>query len=127
MDMENAHTKSATEVLDNFGVNENTGLTLEQVRAQLERYGPNGEFFTSCQHRRGRVHGAVQSGNPSAVALLRDEAGRARRGTFTDARVEIIQLTLLKVIILFPLQVLKHHKQSLLMISVKEVIVEMGL
>uniref|UniRef100_A0A3Q4H0F2 P-type Ca(2+) transporter n=1 Tax=Neolamprologus brichardi TaxID=32507 RepID=A0A3Q4H0F2_NEOBR len=39
--MENAHTKSATEVLDNFGVNENTGLTLEQVKAHLEKYGPN--------------------------------------------------------------------------------------
>lgn len=41
--MENAHTKSATEVLDNFSVNENTGLTLEQVKAHLEKYGPNGE------------------------------------------------------------------------------------
>uniref|UniRef100_A0A4W6EI51 Calcium-transporting ATPase n=1 Tax=Lates calcarifer TaxID=8187 RepID=A0A4W6EI51_LATCA len=39
--MENAHTKSATEVLDNFGVNENTGLTLEQVKVNLEKYGPN--------------------------------------------------------------------------------------
>uniref|UniRef100_A0A3B3TDY5 Calcium-transporting ATPase n=1 Tax=Paramormyrops kingsleyae TaxID=1676925 RepID=A0A3B3TDY5_9TELE len=39
--MENAHTKTACEVLSNFGVNENTGLTAEQVRASLERYGPN--------------------------------------------------------------------------------------
>nr|XP_006640894.1 PREDICTED: sarcoplasmic/endoplasmic reticulum calcium ATPase 3 [Lepisosteus oculatus] len=39
--MENAHTKSASEVLDNFGVNENTGLTLEQVKNNLEKYGPN--------------------------------------------------------------------------------------
>ncbi|KAJ3588921.1 hypothetical protein NHX12_009774 [Muraenolepis orangiensis] len=39
--MENAHTKSTAEVLENFGVNENTGLTLEQVRTHLERYGPN--------------------------------------------------------------------------------------
>ena len=43
--MENAHTKSATEVLDNFGVNENTGLTLEQVKVHLEKYGPNGEYL----------------------------------------------------------------------------------
>lgn len=43
--MENAHTKSATEVLDNFGVNENTGLTLEQVKVHLEKYGPNGEWL----------------------------------------------------------------------------------
>ena len=41
--MENAHTKSTTEVLENFGVNENTGLTLEQVKTHLEKYGPNGE------------------------------------------------------------------------------------
>ncbi|XP_037604178.1 sarcoplasmic/endoplasmic reticulum calcium ATPase 1 isoform X1 [Sebastes umbrosus] len=39
--MENAHTKSATEVLENFGVNENTGLTLEQVKTNVEKYGPN--------------------------------------------------------------------------------------
>ncbi|XP_067113816.1 LOW QUALITY PROTEIN: sarcoplasmic/endoplasmic reticulum calcium ATPase 1 [Osmerus mordax] len=39
--MENAHTKSASEVLENFGVNENTGLTLEQVKINLEKYGPN--------------------------------------------------------------------------------------
>ncbi|XP_054610731.1 sarcoplasmic/endoplasmic reticulum calcium ATPase 1 isoform X1 [Dunckerocampus dactyliophorus] len=39
--MENAHTKSASEVLDFFGVNENTGLTQEQVKVHLEKYGPN--------------------------------------------------------------------------------------
>ncbi|XP_053702788.1 sarcoplasmic/endoplasmic reticulum calcium ATPase 3 isoform X1 [Synchiropus splendidus] len=39
--MENAHTKPASEVLDNFGVNENTGLTQEQVKSHLEKYGPN--------------------------------------------------------------------------------------
>lgn len=43
LEMENAHTKSASEVLTNFGVNENTGLTLEQVKINFERYGPNGE------------------------------------------------------------------------------------
>ncbi|KAF6734130.1 Sarcoplasmic/endoplasmic reticulum calcium ATPase 3 [Oryzias melastigma] len=41
--MENAHTKSATEVLDYFGVNENTGLTQEQVKVNLEKYGLNGK------------------------------------------------------------------------------------
>ncbi|XP_697108.5 sarcoplasmic/endoplasmic reticulum calcium ATPase 3 isoform X1 [Danio rerio] len=39
--MENAHTKSASEVLANFGVNENTGLTLEQVKNNFDKYGPN--------------------------------------------------------------------------------------
>lgn len=48
--MENAHTKSASEVLANFGVNENTGLTLEQVKNNFEKYGPNGKmgFDTNC-------------------------------------------------------------------------------
>uniref|UniRef100_A0A672LHN9 Calcium-transporting ATPase n=1 Tax=Sinocyclocheilus grahami TaxID=75366 RepID=A0A672LHN9_SINGR len=41
--MENAHTKSTSEVLVNFGVNENTGLPLEQVKINFERYGPNGK------------------------------------------------------------------------------------
>ncbi|XP_076867889.1 sarcoplasmic/endoplasmic reticulum calcium ATPase 1 isoform X2 [Brachyhypopomus gauderio] len=39
--MENAHTKSAAEVLKNFNVNENNGLTPEQVKINLEKYGPN--------------------------------------------------------------------------------------
>lgn len=45
--MENTHTKSATEVLDNFDVNENTGLTLEQVKANLDSYGPNGGYLNA--------------------------------------------------------------------------------
>uniref|UniRef100_A0A674APE5 Calcium-transporting ATPase n=1 Tax=Salmo trutta TaxID=8032 RepID=A0A674APE5_SALTR len=41
--MDSAHTKSASEVLENFSVNENTGLTLEQVKSNFEKYGPNGK------------------------------------------------------------------------------------
>uniref|UniRef100_A0A8C4THD6 Calcium-transporting ATPase n=1 Tax=Erpetoichthys calabaricus TaxID=27687 RepID=A0A8C4THD6_ERPCA len=41
--MENPHTKSTSEVLDFFGVNENHGLSPEQVKRQLEKFGPNGE------------------------------------------------------------------------------------
>lgn len=89
--MENAHTKSAAEVLDNFGVNENTGLTLEQVKGSLEKYGPNGEWFhVSSGHKHRMVGGAGPSlccgayrfplpGNPSTVALFQDEAGRVRK------------------------------------------------
>ncbi|KAI4877401.1 hypothetical protein NFI96_000427 [Prochilodus magdalenae] len=44
--MENSHTKSSSEVLKNFNVNENTGLTLEQVKANLEKYGPNAVTVT---------------------------------------------------------------------------------
>ncbi|XP_058857583.1 sarcoplasmic/endoplasmic reticulum calcium ATPase 1-like isoform X1 [Acipenser ruthenus] len=39
--MENAHIKSVSEVLSNFGVNENTGLTTEQVKRNFEKFGPN--------------------------------------------------------------------------------------
>ncbi|XP_040272004.1 sarcoplasmic/endoplasmic reticulum calcium ATPase 2 isoform X1 [Bufo bufo] len=39
--MENAHTKTVEEVLAHFNVNESTGLGLEQVKKQKERWGPN--------------------------------------------------------------------------------------
>lgn len=39
--MDNAHTKTVEEVYAFFSVNESTGLSLEQVRKQRERYGPN--------------------------------------------------------------------------------------
>uniref|UniRef100_UPI00358FF69A sarcoplasmic/endoplasmic reticulum calcium ATPase 2 isoform X2 n=1 Tax=Myxine glutinosa TaxID=7769 RepID=UPI00358FF69A len=39
--MENAHIKTVDEVLSSFGVNETTGLSLEQVKKARERYGPN--------------------------------------------------------------------------------------
>ncbi|XP_039612713.1 sarcoplasmic/endoplasmic reticulum calcium ATPase 1 isoform X2 [Polypterus senegalus] len=39
--MENPHTKSTSEVLDFFGVNENHGLSPEQVKRHLEKFGPN--------------------------------------------------------------------------------------
>uniref|UniRef100_A0A673B930 Calcium-transporting ATPase n=1 Tax=Sphaeramia orbicularis TaxID=375764 RepID=A0A673B930_9TELE len=41
--MDNAHTKTVDEVYSFFNVNESTGLSLEQVRKQRERYGPNGK------------------------------------------------------------------------------------
>ncbi|XP_062409791.1 sarcoplasmic/endoplasmic reticulum calcium ATPase 2b [Sardina pilchardus] len=39
--MENAHTKTVEEVYSNFNVIESTGLSLEQVKKQKEKYGPN--------------------------------------------------------------------------------------
>ncbi|KAI7798000.1 sarcoplasmic/endoplasmic reticulum calcium ATPase 2 [Triplophysa rosa] len=39
--MENAHMKSVDEVYSYFGVNESTGLTLEQVKRQRDKWGPN--------------------------------------------------------------------------------------
>ncbi|XP_034415105.1 ATPase sarcoplasmic/endoplasmic reticulum Ca2+ transporting 1, like isoform X1 [Cyclopterus lumpus] len=39
--MENAHAKSTAECLAHFGVNENTGLSPEQCKKNLEKYGYN--------------------------------------------------------------------------------------
>ncbi|XP_044000381.1 sarcoplasmic/endoplasmic reticulum calcium ATPase 2b isoform X1 [Gambusia affinis] len=39
--MDNAHTKTVEEVLSFFNVNESTGLSLEEVKKQRERFGPN--------------------------------------------------------------------------------------
>uniref|UniRef100_A0A8C9T0C9 Calcium-transporting ATPase n=1 Tax=Scleropages formosus TaxID=113540 RepID=A0A8C9T0C9_SCLFO len=39
--MENAHTKTVEEVYSYFSVNESTGLALEQVKRQREKWGPN--------------------------------------------------------------------------------------
>ncbi|XP_071975731.1 sarcoplasmic/endoplasmic reticulum calcium ATPase 1 isoform X1 [Engystomops pustulosus] len=39
--MENAHTKSTEECLAYFGVNENTGLSPDQVKKNFDKYGPN--------------------------------------------------------------------------------------
>uniref|UniRef100_A0A3P8SUE5 Calcium-transporting ATPase n=1 Tax=Amphiprion percula TaxID=161767 RepID=A0A3P8SUE5_AMPPE len=41
--MENAHTKTPAECLAYFGVNENTGLSPDQFKKNLDKYGYNGE------------------------------------------------------------------------------------
>lgn len=41
--MENAHIKETGDVLSYFGVTEDTGLTPEQVKKNLSKYGFNGE------------------------------------------------------------------------------------
>lgn len=41
--MEGAHSKSTEECLAYFGVSETTGLTPDQVKRHLEKYGPNGK------------------------------------------------------------------------------------
>lgn len=41
--MEDAHTRTVEEVLEQFKVDEEGGLTDEQVKKGLEKYGPNGE------------------------------------------------------------------------------------
>ncbi|TSO77750.1 Sarcoplasmic/endoplasmic reticulum calcium ATPase 2 [Bagarius yarrelli] len=41
--MENAHTKSVEEVYSYLNVNESTGLSLDQVKRQRDKWGPNGK------------------------------------------------------------------------------------
>lgn len=41
--MENAHAKTPAECLTYFGVNEVTGLTPDQFKKNLDKYGFNGE------------------------------------------------------------------------------------
>ena len=41
--MELAHTKSSEEVLNYFGADRERGLSIEQVKKNQEKYGPNGE------------------------------------------------------------------------------------
>lgn len=56
--MENAHTKTVEEVLGHFGVNESTGLSLEQVKKLKERWGSNGRCpAPGLQRRRAARRG----------------------------------------------------------------------
>lgn len=41
--MDLSYTKTTEEVLGYFGVDENVGLNEEQVKKNLEKYGPNGK------------------------------------------------------------------------------------
>lgn len=41
--MEAAHSKTTEECLAYFGVSETTGLSSDQVKRHLEKYGPNGK------------------------------------------------------------------------------------
>uniref|UniRef100_A0A3Q1I2I9 Cation-transporting P-type ATPase N-terminal domain-containing protein n=1 Tax=Acanthochromis polyacanthus TaxID=80966 RepID=A0A3Q1I2I9_9TELE len=45
--MENAHTKSVEEVYSYFCVNESTGLSLDEVKRQREKWGLNGTTLSS--------------------------------------------------------------------------------
>ena len=42
--MEDAHCKSCEEVLQYFRVDEEIGLTDDQVKRAQEKYGPNGKY-----------------------------------------------------------------------------------
>lgn len=42
--MEDAHAKSVDEVLNYFSVDPERGLTIDQIKRNQEKYGPNGKY-----------------------------------------------------------------------------------
>lgn len=46
--MENAHTQETGVCLSYFGVNENTGLSPDQVKKNLAKFGFNGEVHINA-------------------------------------------------------------------------------
>lgn len=52
--MENAHTKSVEEVYSYFCVNESTGLSLDEVKRQKEKWGLNGTPVHAVDHHKYR-------------------------------------------------------------------------
>lgn len=60
--MENAHTRESADVLSYFGVTEDTGLTPEQVKKNLDKYGFNGEGSKEMDDRKKQLGAALQSG-----------------------------------------------------------------
>lgn len=41
--MEDGHAKTVEEVLNYFGADNERGLSLDQIKRNQEKYGPNGE------------------------------------------------------------------------------------
>ena len=44
--MDLAHTKSVEQVFEFFGVDEATGLSLDEIKLSQEKYGPNGTYIS---------------------------------------------------------------------------------
>lgn len=83
--MENAHTKTVEEVLGHFGVNESTGLSLEQVKKLKERWGSNGRSPALGLQGPGAAR-AREPGKMADRAPPRGSRLRARRGLQATGR-----------------------------------------
>lgn len=57
--MENTHTKTVEEVYSYFCVNESTGLSLDDVKRQKEKWGLNGRNSVSSHSLALRLVGPV--------------------------------------------------------------------
>lgn len=91
--MEAAHSKSTEECLAYFGVSETTGLTPDQVKRHIEKYGPNGKCpseswqcpIAALQHPLTRTHRRAHSHSRGSLSRgLREELGP---GPMTTRRV----------------------------------------
>lgn len=69
--MENAHTKGPADCLAYFGVNEKSGLSLDQFKKNLDKYGYNGES-SGRQGWGWGCHGAAPWCSESWFALVID-------------------------------------------------------
>lgn len=84
--MENAHTKTVEEVLGHFGVNESTGLSLEQVKKLKERWGSNGRCGAPGLQRRGAARRGLERRGRWLTRLHLVGLGSARRPTAARGR-----------------------------------------
>lgn len=95
--MENSHAKTPAECLTYFGVNENTGLTPDQFKKNLDKYGFNGES-AGVRHGVGsllkdRLKDAyteiTQTRATASVFLSGRQWSFHQWGCFTQARLRI--------------------------------------
>ena len=77
--MEAAHSKTTEECLAYFGVSETTGLTPDQVKRHLEKYGHNGKCPLMDTHTHTHTHTHTDSRSntlePLPPGYLREEVG----------------------------------------------------
>lgn len=75
--MDNAHTKTVEEVFSFFNVNESTGLSLEDVKKQRERYGANGKELVemgSLKEKKMLIYSVHVRGHDVTAVLRKGEA-----------------------------------------------------
>lgn len=76
--MENAHTKVPAECVAYFGVNEKTGLSPDQFKKNLDKYGYNGE---RAGHR-----GLGSTGRRGAALWCLSSCKGVLAGTFSSSK-----------------------------------------